>query len=133
MPFTSLIFDTAAKSVRPIESAKLGQKVRIVAYAQKSTKQKSRTKKKAIARVVKSSYLPLFKTDSGLHNNASKVNLTLFTKVRSHSLLLNFPIKELDVVVAPFTNGIALQVESIGVLKAPSTKQFAINSRSKIT
>ena len=61
MPFTSLIFDTAAKSVRPIESAKLGQKVRIAAYAQKSTKQKSRTKKKAIARVVKSSYLPLFK------------------------------------------------------------------------
>ena len=33
MPFTSLIFDTAAKSVRPIESAKLGQKVRIAAYA----------------------------------------------------------------------------------------------------
>ena len=54
MPFTSLIFDTAAKPVRPTESAKLGQKVRIAAYAQKSTKQKSRTKKKAIARVVKS-------------------------------------------------------------------------------
>ena len=115
------MFETALKSVIPIELAKSGQRVRIVAKAQKSTKQKSRTTPHNIATTTKdSNRFLLLNKDKGLHTNTSKQNLALFTKERIHSLPLNLLIKELVVVAAPFTRGTLLVAESKEATSIPS-------------
>ncbi len=115
------MFETALKSVIPIEFAKSGQSVRIVAKAQKSTKPMSRTNPQNIATITKDSNLfLLLNTDKGLHTNTSKQNLALFTKERIHSLPLNLLIKELVVVAAPFTRGTLLVAESKEATSIPS-------------